>query len=121
MSDHLPFIHHLAAREAGRTLKEFAALTEAEQQSWMKFALEGPSRFRDTLMIAQIRNMLGAFFGGVKFDDSWLDAVFENPDAAHERKLASAKQSKKAEAVRRAKELHEREKSAIASGVVPHG
>ena len=116
MAEHLPYINHLAAQEAGVTLGAFAELPDAEQQSWKQFVLEGPSRLRDTLMIAQIRNLFLDFMTGAKtltpLDDEWMNGILENPQQAWNRKLEAAKAKKKADAVKRARALHEREQKA---------
>ena len=115
MSEHLPWINHLAAREAGVSLTGFAALPPAEQQEWIKFTLEGPSRLRDTIMIAEIRNMFQDFLTGSKtltpVDEEWLDGVLEHPDAAWERRVAEVKKRRKAERIAAARALHDREQA----------
>ena len=125
MTDHLPFINHLAAREAGKSLAEFDALSEAEKQEWMKFALEGPSKFRETLMIAEIRNMFRDFLTGAKtltpLDENWIDAVFEHPAATFERNIKAARKAKRDAAIKRAKERHEREQRATAGREIVNG
>lgn len=116
MADHLPWVFHLAAREAGVGLVEFSKLTNAEQREWVRFALEGPSRYRDTLMIAEIRNMLMDWLTGAKtltpLDEAWIDGVLEHPDEAWERRLAEAKAKRRAERIAAARALHEREQAA---------
>ena len=116
MSEHLPWINHLAAREAGTTLTGFAALPAAEQEEWRRFALEGPSRFRDTLLIAQIRNLFIDFLTGAKrmspVDEPWIDGVLEHPEEAWQRRLDEAKERRKADALKRARALRERETAA---------
>ena len=96
-------------------LVEFSRLTNAEQREWMRFALEGPSRFRDTIMIAEIRNMFADFLSGAKtftpVDEEWLDGVLDHPQAAWERRLAEAKAKRRAERIAAAKALYEREQA----------
>ena len=115
MSEHLPWIHHLAAREAGKTLLEFEALPPAEQEQWRRFVLEGPSRLRDTLMIAQIRNMFHDFLAGSKtltpVDEEWLDGVLEHPGDAWDRRVAEVKAKRKRDRIAAAKALYEREQA----------
>lgn len=115
MSEHLPWINHLAAREAGVTLVAFAALPPAEQQEWIKFTLEGPSRLRDTIMIAEIRNMFRDFLARSKtftpVDEEWIDGILEHPKAAWERRVADTKARRRAERIRAARELYDREQA----------
>ena len=115
MADHLPWINHLAAREAGCTLIEFAALPPAEQAEWIRFALDGPSRLRDTLMIAEIRNLALDYLTGRKttspIDGEWLDGILEHPQAAWERRLAQARAERRREAIARAQALYRRERA----------
>ena len=116
MAEHLPWINHLAAREAGCTLTEFAALPPAEQAEWRRFTLEGPSRLRDTLMIAEIRNLFVDFLTGEKtltpVNEKWMDGILEHPDAAFQRRLDEAKARRREAAIQRARALHEREQAA---------
>ena len=125
MADHLPFINHLAAQEAGVTLGGFAALPDAEQQEWFKFVLEGPSRFRQRLMVAEIRNMFRDFLTGSKtltpLEEPWIDSVFEHPMAAHDRNMKNARKAKRDAAVKRAKALFEREQAATAGREIANG
>ena len=113
MSDHLPWVNHLAAREAGMGLMEFAALNPAEQNEWIRFTLKGPSGFRDTLNIAHIRSMVFGYLAGSKkipgVDEDWLDGVMEHPDAAWERRVNDVKAKRKADRIAEAKALHARE------------
>lgn len=115
MSEHLPWIYHLAAREAGKTLLEFHALPPAEQEQWRRFVLQGPSRLRDTLMIAQIRNMFSDFLSGAKtltpVDEEWLDGVLENPVEAWERRVAETKERRRQDRIKSARLLYEREQA----------
>ena len=116
MSEHLPWIEHLAAREAGVTLTEFAALPPAEQAEWRRFTLEGPSRLRDTLMIAEIRNLFIDFLTGAKtltpVNEEWMDGILEHPQAAWQRRLDETKARRREAAIKRARALHERENGA---------
>ena len=116
MSAHLPWINHLAAREAGVTLMEFAALTPDEQAEWISFTLNGPSRLQDTLMIAEIRNLFRDFMTGSKtltpVDDEWLDGILEHPDEAWERRVKAAKAKRRAERIASAQALRRREMAA---------
>ena len=115
MAEHLPWINHLAAREAGLSLVEFSNLPNAEQREWMRFTLEGPSRLRDTILIAEIRNMFMDFLTGAKtfteVDEPWLDGLLEHPDAAWERRLAEAKAKRREARIASAKALYEREQA----------
>ena len=115
MAEHLPWINHLAAREAGCTLMEFAALPAAEQAEWIRFTLDGPSRLRDTLMIAQIRNLFIDFLTAAKsmtpVNEEWADGILEHPSAAWERKVADVKARRREDALRRAAALREREET----------
>ena len=115
MSEHLPWIYHLAAREAGVTLMEFNALPPAEQREWRRFVVEGPSRLRDTIMIAQIRNMFHDFLTRPKtlspLDEEWLDGVLEHPGAAWDRRVAEAKRERREARIASARALYERERS----------
>ena len=116
MSEHLPWINHLAASEAGVTLVEFAALTPDEQKEWKQFVLYGPSRLRDTLMIAQIRNLVLDFMTGSKtltpVDEGWVDGLLEHPQEAVNRAVDEAKARKKKAIRERALALHESEQRA---------
>ena len=116
MSEHLPWVNHLAAREAGVGLIEFSQLAPAEQREWIRFTLLGPSRFRDTLMIAEIRNLFVDFLTRSKtlspVDEEWLDGVLDHPEAAWERRVAETRAKRKAERVAASKALHERESAA---------
>ena len=115
MADHLPWINHLAAREAGKGLVEFSQLPPAEQQEWIRFTLEGPSRLRDTLLIAEIRNLFLDFLPGAKtmtpLDEEWLDGLLEHPQAAWERRVAEAKAKRRAARIASARALYEREQA----------
>lgn len=106
-------MNHLAAREAGKGLVEFSALPPAEQQEWIRFTLYGPSRFRDTLLIAEIRNLFVDFLTRSKtlspLDEEWLDGLLEHPKAAWERRVAEAKAKRRAERIAAAKALYDRE------------
>lgn len=119
MPEHLPWINHLAASEAGVTLVQFADLPPDEQREWKQFVLNGPSRLRDTLMIAQIRNLFLDFMTGSKtltpVSEEWVDGVLEHPQAVVNRAVEDAKARKKAAAIQRARALHEREARAEAS------
>ena len=115
MSEHLPWINHLAAREAGLSLVEFSKLPPAEQSEWMRFTLKGPSRLRETILIAEIRNMFLDFLTGAKtltpVDEPWLDGLLEHPEAAWERRVAEAKAKRRADRIASAKALYDREQS----------
>ena len=119
MERHLPWINHLAAREVGLTLIQFAELPPDEQREWKQFVLRGPSRLRDTVMIAQIRNMFQDFMTGSKtltpVDEEWIDGILQNPKDVLETVLAEARQERKAQLIRRARALHERESLAEAA------
>ena len=114
MSDHLPWINHLAAREAGVTLIEFFRLTTAERAEWRRFVLEGPSRFLETMMIARCENMIADYLTGAKkmspVDAEWLDGVLEHPKAAWDRRVEEAKRSRRAARIAAARALYERER-----------
>ena len=120
MSGHLPWINHLAAREAGRTLIEFAALPADEQAEWIRFTLHGPSRLRDTLMLAEIRNMIRDFMTGSKtltpVDDDWIKGILEHPDEAWSRQLREAAAKRKASRIAAARALYDRERQAEGGG-----
>ena len=113
MSDHLPWKYHVAAREAGLGLLEFNRLNPTEQNEWIRFALHGPSRFRDTLNIAHIRSLFVDFLTQSKtlheVDEEWLDGLLEHPDDAWERRLQSAKEARKKQRIAAAADLRERE------------
>ena len=114
MSGHLPWINHLAAREAGKTLIEFANLPPDEQAEWIRFTIQGPSRLRDTLMLAEIRNMCRDFLTGSKtltpVDDDWIDGILEHPEEAWERRLRDAAAQRRASRIASARALYERER-----------
>ena len=116
MSDHLPWINHLAAREAGKGLVEFSQLPDAEQAEWVRFTLEGPSRLRDSIHIAQLRNMFRDFLSGAKkftpVDEAWLDGVQEHPESAWESRVRETVARRKADRIKSARALHEREQAA---------
>lgn len=97
-------------------LVEFSKLTPLEQREWIKFTLYGPSRLRDTLLIAEIRNLFVDFLTRSKtlspVDEEWLDGILEHPKAAWERRVADAKARRRAERIAAAKALYERERAA---------
>ena len=101
-------------------LTAFAALPPAEQAEWVRFALEGPSRFRETLMVAEIRNLFRDFMTGAKtlspVDEAWLDGILEHPDAAWERRVAAAKDRRRRDRIAAAKALYDREQAAGGGG-----
>lgn len=115
MSEHLPWIHHLAAREAGKSLIEFSRLPAAEQAEWRRFVLHGPSRLRETVMIAEIRNMFRDFLTRAKtlshVDEEWLDGVLEHPGAAWDRRVEEAKARRRESRIAAAKARFEREQA----------
>ena len=116
MPAHLPWINHLAAREAGKGLAEFADLPPGEQAEWIKFTLHGPSRLQETIMIAEIRNMMADFLTGSKtlspVDESWLDGILDHPDAVWERRVADAKARRREQRLQAAKARYDRERAA---------
>ena len=115
MVEHLPWINHLAAREAGVTLIEFSHLPAAEQNEWVQFTLRGPSRLRDTLLVAEIRNLIRDFMTGSKtltpVDESWIDGILEHPDDAWRKRVEAAKAARRESRIASARALYERERS----------
>ena len=116
MTDFLPWINHLAASEAGVTLVEFERLTPDEQAQWKAFVVMGPSRLRDTLMIAEIRNLFLDFLTSSKkltpVDEEWLDGVLAHPAVAWERRVEATKRRRREDRIKAARELYERERKA---------
>ena len=114
--DHLPWKYHLGAREAGVGLMEFHELPAAEQDEWIRFALHGPSKLRDSVNIAHIRSMIFDFLTGSKdihgVDEEWLDGLLEHPDAALERRVEEARKKRRADSVAMTKALFEHENAA---------
>ena len=95
-------------------LLDFNALHPAEQSEWIRFALHGPSRFRDTLNIAHIRSLFVDFLTQSKnlreVDEEWLDGLLEHPEAAWERRVKAARARRRKDRIEAARELRERER-----------
>lgn len=81
---HLPWINHLAAQEAGVSLKEFNELEPEIQQSWKDFVIRGPSRLRHLLMMTRLTNMCEAYMTGKATTSAqnreYLDGLISDPD-----------------------------------------
>ena len=86
----MPWLTHVAARESGSTLSDFHDLQEWEKREWFRFALQGPSRFRDTMILDDIRTIIVAYFSGktdiLKQDRDWMDGMMMDPQELKEQR-----------------------------------
>ena len=109
----LPWLDAEAAKESRNGLLEFASITPDEQDYWRRYVLSGPSEFRRTVMIAEIRNLMIDFLTQSRtltpVDEEWIDGMMGHPDEVWERRIESVKAARRKERLASARALRERE------------